>query len=46
VQYKNALTDPAWTDLETVVGTGASLSITDPGAAERPTRFYRIISRP
>jgi hypothetical protein len=44
VQYKNALGDPAWTDLETVVGTGGSLPITDPAAVQQPTRFYRIIS--
>jgi hypothetical protein len=46
VQYKNSLTDPAWTDLEKLVGTGANLSITDPAAAQRPTRFYRVILTP
>jgi uncharacterized repeat protein (TIGR01451 family) len=46
VQYKNSLTDAAWTDLETVVGTGGNLSITDPAATQRPTRFYRVISTP
>ncbi|MHB8524288.1 MAG: DUF7507 domain-containing protein, partial [Limisphaerales bacterium] len=43
VQYKNTLNDPTWTDLETVVGTGGNLPITDPAAAKRPTRFYRVM---
>jgi hypothetical protein len=46
VQYKNALTDPDWTDLEAVVGTGGDLSITDPAMAQRPARFYRVILTP
>jgi hypothetical protein len=46
VQYKNALSDPAWTDLKTVVGTGGSLSIADVTAAQQPRRFYRIMSAP
>ena len=46
VQYKNALTDPTWTELETVAGTGGTLSITDAAAAHQPTRFYRIMSTP
>jgi hypothetical protein len=46
VQYKDSLTDPAWTDLETVVGTGANLSIADPAAALRSARFYRVILTP
>jgi hypothetical protein len=43
VQFKNELTDPAWTDLETVAGTGGALTITDPAKAEQPTRFYRVV---
>jgi hypothetical protein len=46
VQYKNALSDPAWTDLKTVAGTGGSLSIADVTAAQHPRRFYRIMSAP
>ena len=46
VQYKNTLYDPTWTDLKTVVGTGGKLSITDALAAQRGTRFYRVILTP
>ena len=50
VQYKDALTDPAWTDLVppgSVPGTGGLLTIYDPSpAALHPTRFYRIMSMP
>jgi type VI secretion system secreted protein VgrG len=46
VQYKNSLSDPAWTDLETVAGTGGNLPITDPAAPRQPARFYRVISTP
>jgi hypothetical protein len=44
VQYKNNLSDPTWTDLETVVGTGGNLNINDPTPAGLPSRFYRIKS--
>ncbi|MCX6905618.1 MAG: hypothetical protein NTW03_19495, partial [Verrucomicrobia bacterium] len=46
VQYKNALSDPAWTDLETVIGTGGDLPITDATAARQLSRFYRVIVMP
>lgn len=46
VQYKNALSDPTWIDLETVVGTGGSLPVTDTTAGHQPARFYRIIDTP
>ncbi|GDY22278.1 hypothetical protein LBMAG56_36250 [Verrucomicrobiota bacterium] len=46
VQYKNALSDPTWIDLETVVGTGGSLPVTDTTAGHQPARFYRIIGTP
>jgi len=47
VQYKNALSDPAWTDLPNmpVTGTGGVLTMTDPTAGQ-PSRFYRIILLP
>ncbi len=41
VEYKNNLTDPAWTSLTTVAGTGNPAAVTDP-AATTPRRFYRI----
>ena len=44
VQYKNSLNDASWTDLQTVTGTGASITLTDPGLAQHPSRFYRIVS--
>ena len=46
VQYKNALADPTWTDLETVPGTGGNVPITDPTAAQQTARFYRVIFTP
>jgi uncharacterized repeat protein (TIGR01451 family) len=46
VQYKNALNDPIWTNLETVVGTGGILTVSDALATQRPTRFYRVLSSP
>jgi hypothetical protein len=46
VQYKNKLTDPTWTDLETVLGTGGIVTITDPSIALQPMRFYRIMATP
>ncbi len=44
IQYKNALTDPTWTELIDVpaVGADATSQYTDPTA--QPTRFYRIIT--
>ncbi|GDY22277.1 hypothetical protein LBMAG56_36240 [Verrucomicrobiota bacterium] len=46
VQYKNCLSDPVWTDLETVVGSGGILGILDAAAARQPMRFYRVILTP
>jgi hypothetical protein len=50
VQYKDALTDPTWTDLVppgSVPGTGGPLTIYDSSpAALHPSRFYRIMSTP
>ncbi len=43
VQYKNTLQDKTWTDLQTVVGTGANLPITDLQATHQMMRFYRVI---
>jgi hypothetical protein len=44
VQYKNSLSDPTWTDLETVIGNGAALPIIDAAAGLQANRFYRIIT--
>ena len=46
VQFKNTLSDPVWTDLETVVGTGEPLTVMDAVVPGQPTRFYRVISTP
>jgi uncharacterized repeat protein (TIGR01451 family) len=50
VQYKDALTDPTWTDLVppgSVPGTGGPLTIYDSSpAALHPSRFYRVMSTP
>jgi uncharacterized repeat protein (TIGR01451 family) len=49
VQYKDALTDPTWTNLPgmPVTGTGGPLTSYDPDpAALHPSRFYRIMSVP
>ena len=45
VQYKNNLiTDPDWTTLTTVTGTGGSITVTNTIGAEEET-FYRVISQ-
>jgi hypothetical protein len=46
VEYKAELTDPDWTLLATVEGTGAPLEITDPSAALLERRYYRVSSTP
>ncbi len=40
-EYKNALTDAAWTPVQTTPGTGGLLPFTDPGPLPK-MRFYRI----
>jgi hypothetical protein len=40
------LTDPGWTNLQTIPGTGGNLIITDTTAAGQPTRFYRVMVAP
>jgi hypothetical protein len=45
LQFKNALTDPNWSDLETVAGNGGILTLTDPNATV-PSRIYRVQSTP
>ncbi len=44
VQYKNVLTDPVWTLLQTVPGDGTVANITDNGASTA-TRFYRVVTQ-
>jgi photosystem II stability/assembly factor-like uncharacterized protein len=42
LEYKNALTDPAWQTLATVSGNGSTKTITDTNATV-PRRFYRAV---
>jgi hypothetical protein len=46
VHYNNSLSDPTWINLETVVGKGGILMITDADIAQRGARFYRVILTP
>jgi uncharacterized repeat protein (TIGR01451 family) len=46
VQYKNNITDPTWTNLQAVTGTGAVVFVTDTTTAGYPTRFYRVVVAP
>jgi hypothetical protein len=46
VQYKNTFTDPTWTNLRTITGTGSIMTITDTIAPHQPMRIYRIIFAP
>ena len=41
VEYKSALTDPAWIQLSTNPGTGGTVNVTDP-AVGIASRFYRV----
>lgn len=41
VEYKNVLTDGAWTPLITIAGNGSLTNVTD-NAASVSTRFYRV----
>jgi hypothetical protein len=41
VEYKNNLTDPSWTPLETVIGDGLEHRVADPGPLPK-ARFYRV----
>jgi hypothetical protein len=42
VQYKNSLTDPAWTALVTLTATGTTTTVQDT-AAPNFARFYRVV---
>ena len=42
VEYKNHLTDPAWTVLRTITATGATVQAPDPAAATVECRYYRV----
>jgi hypothetical protein len=41
VEYKASLTDPAWTELQTLAGSGGITTISN-SMAERPAGFYRL----
>lgn len=42
LEFKNALTDPAWTAMQTNSGSGGLMTLTNNGFAG-PSRFYRIV---
>jgi uncharacterized repeat protein (TIGR01451 family) len=42
VEYRDQLTDPAWSELLTFTGNGSVKLIPDPGPLP-PTRFYRVV---
>ena len=42
VQYKDSVDSSDWSDLETVVGTGDVVTVTD--ATGKDARFYRVVS--
>ena len=46
VQFKNDLSDPVWTDLQTLVGNGGNLPVMDAEAAQHQARYYRILAKP
>ena len=41
VEFKNALSDPVWTPLTTLIGDGSEQTITEP-LSDTPTRFFRV----
>ena len=41
LEYKNAFTDTDWTDVQTLPGTGGTITLTD-SAATNSARFYRV----
>jgi len=43
VQRNSTLNESTWTDLKTVVGTGADLPVPDPSVSSEPSQFYRVI---
>ena len=46
VQYVNSLGDSTWTTLQTSVGNGGTMSITDSSAPNQTMRHYRVILAP
>ena len=42
VQYKDSADGADWADLETIIGTGDILTVTD--ATGKDARFYRVVS--
>jgi hypothetical protein len=41
LEYKNAFTETAWTAVQTLSGTGGTITLSD-GAATNAMRFYRV----
>jgi hypothetical protein len=46
LEYKTEITDPTWTTLQVVPGTGLSQTFTDLSVVGHSTRFYRIMVAP
>jgi hypothetical protein len=42
LQYKNAFTDAGWTAVQTLAGTGGTITLTDT-TATNAMRFYRLV---
>ena len=42
LEYTDSLSSPVWTQIETVPGNGAEITLTDP-AASTAARFYRVV---
>ncbi len=43
VQRNSTLNESTWTDLKTVLGTGADLPVPDPSVSSEASQFYRVI---
>ena len=46
VEFKNNLTDPAWTPLTNFVATSSSFMLADPFTNTNSARFYRVVVTP
>ena len=47
IEYADVLTNSSWPTLsDNIAGTGGTIQITDPGAINRPNRFYKVTVLP
>jgi subtilisin family serine protease len=46
LQYKGGVEAASWSSLPAVAGNDSVLTLTDPGAAGQPRRFYRVLASP